>query len=539
MTNASKSWRTTLAAAAFGFICLISGCAEDQAKAPLTAQTSSAKPIADGVMISAGRLSGIDLADGIHTFKGIPYAAAPVGDLRWRRPAPAPSWSSTREATEFGAACPQGMGFARMMGVNALERSEDCLFLNVWTPAETDAEKLPVMVWIHGGGLSVGWGHQSLYDGTELAKRGVVLVSINYRLGPLGFLAHPGLSGEDAGRSGNYGFLDQLAALEWVKENIGAFGGDRDRVTIFGESAGGTSVYALLASPLTKGLAHRAIAQSPWITESNVAALTTAGRFAPSAETLGRQWASEVAPDANIAAIRAMAVDDIIGDDKPTLPMYATVDGHFLKQAPEAVFAAGKQLDIPVIVGTNRDEGTMFTGFGFSTAEQFEGALGRTWGQDAGVVAELYPLSDGVPMAANRYITDTWFLRASRVALEGARIVKSPAWQYHFTRVNPANPAMGASHGAEIGYAFNTGRGLAGADQGDGDAADQQLSAAMIGYWAQFATSGDPNTDGLPNWPEYDANRTYLELGDTISPGKSLGADRLDLLDKLVSATAK
>ena len=221
------------------------------------------------VSIDSGALAGTVLDDGVRVFKGIPYAAAPVGELRWRGPAAPKSWEGVRSATEFGSICPQTTGLAAMSGSVLPKTDEDCLFLNIWTPTVSADASLPVMVWIHGGGLSLGWSNHPLYDGHEIAKRGVVLVSINYRLGPLGFLAHPALT-EEAGFSGNYAFLDQVAALAWVERNIKAFGGDENQVTIFGESAGGTSVMALLSSPSTKNLIDGAIAQSPWFTEDNV-----------------------------------------------------------------------------------------------------------------------------------------------------------------------------------------------------------------------------------------------------------------------------
>lgn len=533
MIHAITARRSAFAAALCSLTILIGGCAEDEpAPAPAPALTGT-------VTLAQGQMTGAPEADGVHVFKGIPYAAAPVGDQRWRPPGPPPNWTGTRDATAFGNACPQDAGLATMMGVDMPKTSEDCLVLNVWTAAETAKSNLPVMVWIHDGGLSVGWGHQPGYEGTEFAKRGVVFVSINYRLGPLGYLAHPALSAEGEGRSGNYGFLDQLAALEWVQRNIGAFGGDPSRVTIFGESAGGTSVYALVASPLTRGLAHRAIAQSPWMTESNVAALKTDGRFSPSAESIGTTWASAVAPGGDLAALRALSAEEFIGAGKPALPMHATIDGHFLTAGPEAVFAAGEQLDIPLIVGTNRDEGSMFVPMTFPTEEHFHAALAQTWGDDAKVIRDLYPLDDGLARAANKYITDAWFLRASRVALAGSRNVSSRAWQYHFTRVNPTNPGLGAHHAAEIGYAFNSGVGFMDSDQGLArDDVDQKLAKAMIGYWTHFAATGDPNhTGNSPFWPSYGATRSFLELGDKIVVDNALGTDRLDLLDGVIRAS--
>ncbi|MCZ6616550.1 MAG: carboxylesterase family protein, partial [Gammaproteobacteria bacterium] len=228
------------------------------------------------IKLDSGLIEGepVTANDSVRVYRGIPFAAPPVGNLRWKSPRPVEKWDGVRSATEFSAACPQGSALAQLMGEQMPALSEDCLYLNVWTAADDESTNLPVMVWIHGGGLSLGWGHQKGYDGTHFAERDVVLVSVNYRLGPLGYLAHPALSKEsERGVSGNYGFLDQLEALKWVQRNIGKFGGNPNNVTIFGESAGGTSVNALCASPLSAGLFHRAIAQSPWITDTNFAKL--------------------------------------------------------------------------------------------------------------------------------------------------------------------------------------------------------------------------------------------------------------------------
>ena len=259
-------------------------------------------PLALGapIRLDTGLVAGDVVEEGAQmlVFRGIPYAAPPVGEQRWKPPTPVDAWEGVRDAKQFSAACPQGPGLARLTGEGLPTLSEDCLYLNVWTGAAGTDAKQPVMVWIHGGGLSLGWGHQRTYDGTDLAARGVVLVSINYRLGALGFLAHPLLSAE-GGVSGNYGLLDQVAALQWVQRNIAAFGGDPGNVTIFGESAGGTSVQALLASPHAKGLFHRAIAQSPWLNDTNYATLKGASSTAPGAEERGRQWAQAQLPDAD------------------------------------------------------------------------------------------------------------------------------------------------------------------------------------------------------------------------------------------------
>ena len=479
------------------------------------------------ISIDSGTLAGTVMDDGVRVFKGIPYAAAPIGELRWRRPAAPKSWEGVRSATEFGSICPQTSGLAAMSGGVLPKTDEDCLFLNIWTPALSADESLPVMVWIHGGGLSLGWSNHSLYDGHEIAKRGIVLVSINYRLGPLGFLAHPALT-KEAGFSGNYGFLDQVAALEWVKRNIKAFGGDENQVTIFGESAGGTSVMALLSSPSTKNLIDGAIAQSPWFTEDNVKELT--GKA--SAEAFGSAWAEAGAPGKDLTTLRQIPADDLVGDGKVELPMYVTVDGDFLPRSVESIFARGQQLDVPLIVGTNADEGTMFVMMeGYANKVDFEQGLRDIYGDAAGAMLELYPVMDDTEVrgAVNQWLTDTWFLRAARVFLDSASNRSSSAYQYHFTRAVPGNP-LGAHHGADLRYVFNAMGGQA-PFGGATAAEDLALAESIISYWTQFAKTGNPNLNGFEPWPEYGTTRSYLELGDSITSGRALGAERLDQLE--------
>ena len=492
----------------------------------------SAAAIAAPVKLDTGMVEGAAVGDsGVTAYKAIPYAAPPVGALRWKAPRPAAAWEGARAATEFGTACPQGGGLAQMTGEALPTLSEDCLYLNIWTTAAGTDAKQPVMVWIHGGGLTLGWGHQRGYDGTALAAQGVVLVSINYRLGALGFLAHPLLSGEEeVGVSGNYGLLDQVAALEWVQRNIAGFGGDPGNVTIFGESAGGTSVQALLASPHSEGLFHRAIAQSPWLTDGNYAQLKTATPLGQSAEAQGAAWAERHFPEADSAdALRAVPMEAMNAAQQDGYSVLVTIEGHFMPDHVLETFAAGKQMDVPVMAGTNTDEGTMFMGFlPFNTPEQYAAAMQAGYGEHAAAILELYPAADQVALvrAKNQLITDTWFAQGTRNMLAGMANVSSPAWHYHFSR-RSSNPMMGSHHALEIGYAFNN----LGADA---KAPDKALAAAMTRYWVQFARTGDPNVDGLPAWPAFDPETDrHLELGTEIRAGSGYRRDAVDALNAI------
>lgn len=489
------------------------------------------------VQIDSGLVEGVvlDADSGLRVYRGIPFAAPPVGDLRWKAPQPAQKWDGVRECTDFGAACPQQGTLAQMMGETLPELSEDCLYLNIWTAAKDANAKLPVMVWIHGGGLTLGWGNQKGYDGAAFAERGVVLVSINYRLGPFGYLAHPALSKEsERGVSGNYGFLDQLAALKWVQRNIAGFGGNPDNVLIFGESAGGTSVNVLCASPLSKGLFHRAIAESAWITDTNFAHLTRPSPRVASAETLGIEWAESVLDGKAIGnalqSLRAITAEKILEKTGSDYPVAVTIDGWFMPDSSRNIFANGKQQDVPLIAGTNKDEGTMFAAFLPSTTpEQFRASTREIYGDHADAVLSLYPLTDKKDLAAakNQFITDGWFVHGTRGMLQGMEKVSSKAYQYHFTRRTKAPPAWGAHHGYELGYVFNN---LGPAQQED---ADEELAEAMIRYWVQFAETGDPNVEGLPEWPAYTTESDqYLELGDEIKVGTALRKEACDVLDK-------
>jgi len=506
---------------------------------------SSAGVQADTIKIESGLISGtvVDEQAGVRAYKGIPFAAPPVGDLRWKTPQPVEPWKAVRACTEFGPACPQ-TDRLKIYGLELPEMSEDCLYLNVWTNAKSSDEKRPVMVWIHGGGNSAGWSHQPSYDGVAFARKGIVLVTINYRLGPFGFFAHPLLSKEsEHDCSGNYGILDQLAALKWVQKNIAVFGGDPDCVTIFGESAGGMDVIVLCVSPLSRDLFHRAIIQSG----SAIWSMNHLRRASPtgeSAEANGESMAKELVGedvDDVLAALRAIPAEELIEKTASGLRFSPAIDGWVMTDYPANVYKKGQQHDVPPLAGTNADEGSLFA-VRISTGSD-EGrldALRQRWGEHADEIMAMYPADTAEQKrnVMNLFLTDTMFLAPTRATVRTMSTVSSNAYLYQFTRKQQTGrlKAFGAFHGSEIPYVFNS-SGAIGPTEEEVSETDRKLADAMITYWAQFAKTGDPNGSGLPVWPVYDAaSDQHLELGDTIQVGSGLRKEACDVLDRIVAA---
>ena len=476
------------------------------------------------VQTPSGELAGewADAEAGVSVFRGVPFAQPPVGDLRWRPPAAVEAWDGTRAATEFGPACWQARNadnspYAR----GELPRSEDCLTLNLWTEARV-GERRPVMVWFHGGGHSSGTGSATIFDGTAMAKKGVVMVTANYRLGPLGFLAHPALTAESPQQaSGNYGILDHIATLEWVRDNIAAFGGDPGNVTIFGQSAGSWSVCVLQASPLAAGLFHKAIGHSGGCFGAPRAHLAKTGGAATavSGHDAGLAIAAELGVEGEgadaAAALRAAEPEAVLTAGRGT---GVVVDGWVLPDLPGAIFAAGDQNDVPVIVGSMSDEGiTLFAGMADPPRDAFVAGLTEQYGDRTDALLDAYARevaastrTAGQAIQADRSFT--WQMRAWARANASANDV----YLYFFSHAPPVfrlylpdRPALdfpggrrggGAYHSGDLAYAFDN-VGLVGVGW---NARDHELSDQMSQYWVNFAKTGDPNGEGLPLWPKYD-----------------------------------
>ncbi|HVO96605.1 MAG TPA: carboxylesterase/lipase family protein [Bryobacteraceae bacterium] len=480
--------------------------------------------ISDPIHVEQGLLNGVSGSSAdVRVFKGIPYAAPPVGDLRWRAPKPAAAWTGVRKADEFSATCMQTPYPEGSLYRGAPQPiSEDCLYLNIWTAAKSPSDKRPVMVWIHGGAFTRGSGSTPTYDGEHFAEKGVVLVTINYRLGIFGFLAHPELTAESEHHSsGNYALLDQIAALQWVRKNIAAFGGDPNRVTIFGESAGSWAVNALVASPLAKGLFHRAIGES-------------GGNFGNIAKLADLEKAGSNL-DKSIASLRAKSAEDIL---KITTPFSLNVDGWFLPTNPRAIFEEGRQNDVPILIGSNADEGTAFMP-PKTTVAAFEANAKQRFGANADKALEIYrATNDEEAWSASAHLMrdQTFGLQMRMWARLQSAKGKSPAYLYYFSRVPSGGdlaPRYGAFHASEISYVFGTG------DLGrrPWNQDDRKLSDIMSSYWVNFATTGDPNGPGLPKWPQYTEKKDLaMSFGDTVEPIPVPNKEALDFLTGLLLA---
>jgi para-nitrobenzyl esterase len=445
----------------------------------------------------------------VNVFLGIPYAAPLVGQLRWKPPAPAAKWSGVRKATEFGPRCMQGRVFGDMVFRDP-GPSEDCLTLNVWAPV--DAKKLPVMVWIYGGGMVAGGTSEPRQDGHNLAKRGVVVVSMNYRLGVFGFFTHPELAAESEHKAaGNYGLLDQTAALAWVQRNIASFGGDPENVTIFGESAGSFSVSAQMASPLAKGLFHKAIGESGGGFYSHGLPF----KSVEEREQEDAKFAESTLGVKSLADLRAVPAQKLLDaalkkqDGETEFRFSPDVDGYFLPSPIPEIFAKGQQNDVPLLAGWNRDEGHFSPTAGVSPTVSAKETAEKEFGSHAAEFLKVYPAKTDTDAARSLsdFDGDQFIAYSTWKWLEAQKTTgKAPVYRYRFDFEVPADPKNNhpatAYHSAEIEYVF----GQLDWKPLPWRAEDRALTEQMRKYWTNFARSGDPNGAGLPKWPEYGAD---------------------------------
>ena len=482
---------------------------------------------AQTVRIDAGSLVGVT-ADGVTAFLGVPYAAPPVGDLRWRPPQAPIAWNAVRHAEAFAPACPQ-VGVS-MPGEPAPSSDEDCLYLNVWSPGPMGAGR-PVMVWIPGGGYTNGSAALPLYWGDRLARRGVVVVTLNYRLGALGFLAHPELSAESgAASSGNYGLMDQLAALRWVQRNVAAFGGDPANVTVFGQSAGAMSISLLMASPQATGLFHRAIAQSGGVFEPIQLA---PNYLLANAEQDGVAFARGLGA-ASIAELRALPAASLLAmQDRVSHPVIEPV---VLPRSPYEAYVVGSFADVPLLVGSNAEEARSLIDVSATTAETFSADIQRAWGPLPPPLLAAYPFADDDQARTARLEFDRdlrfgWDMWAwARLHAEASR---HPVYYYRFSHRPPFETGTvredwGAGHFAELWYMF---------DHLDQETwawseHDRRLADLMASYWVGFAHKGDPNDAGMPIWPAFKSDQQQLmDFGAEVRPAPAPGVSQLGIFD--------
>jgi para-nitrobenzyl esterase len=509
----------------------LAGVAQAALKEPLT--------------LDAGLLGGsTESSAGIRVFKGIPFAAPPVGALRWAAPQPVAKWTDVRDASKFGNVCIQPPGPTTGPGArlniavlpDSPPLSEDCLYLNVWTGAASGNERRPVLVYFFGGAFTEGAGSVPLYDGDALAKKGAVVVTMNYRLGPYGFFVHPALTAESPHKaSGNYGLMDMVASLKWVQANIAAFGGDPNNVTVFGQSAGAMAIASLVASPETKGLMHRAISQSgTWLGLGPVPAMRTRAQ----AEEVGLKAATD-AGVTTIAQLRAMSTDDVTAKFRSAGMI---VDGWIIPEDPSTTFAAGRQNAVDVLVGSNKDE-AFFPGA--RTAQQFEEQARTRWGALADQYLALYPhATDEQAQASSAQTSNDGTFWVSRLYADYQVERGNRAYLYFFAQNPPGpagQPAFPAAHAAEVPYVFNNlGELPLFPDRSDpklsgASAPDLKVADQMSSYWVNFARNGNPNGAGLPEWKAHQvgaSDRAIVLDADPASEPLPTKA-RLELYDKL------
>src|SRR5580700_4718778 len=486
--------------------------------------------LAQQVKTESGTISGVH-ANGLSVYKGVPFAAPPVGDLRWRPPLPAAPWTGTHKADAFAPACMQ-VGVS-MPGETPPAVSEDCLYLNIWTPANSPQEHLPVIVWIYGGGYINGSASMPLYWGDRLAHKGVIVVTIAYRLGPLGFLALAELTHESPHQSsGNYGLMDQIAALEWIQRNIAAFGGDPKCVTIAGQSSGSISVSILMSSPLAKGLFQRAIGESGGLFEP----LQLAPKFLlANAERDGERYVVSLGAP-SLKELRRLPASLLTGNAGGIV--HPVIEPYVLPHSPYEAFTAGQQNDVPLLIGSNADEARALLDVTHVTATTFDSDLENSVGQLPPALLAAYPhatdeQAQQAQLGLERDLRFGWDMWAWARLQAGTG--KSPVFYYSF-RQQPPFPAdsvyagWGASHFAELWYVFDH----LGQSPWNWTAGDRKLAAEMSSYWVNFAKSGDPNGPGLPPWPVFINNEGKVQyLADPITVGSVANINGLTVFDSV------
>lgn len=500
------------------------------------------------VKVDSGQLQGVE-ADGVISFKGVPFAAPPVGELRWRPPQPTPKWTGVRQAAEFGPNCMQGR-FGPPPGAGAPAQpapSEDCLYLNVWRPADSAARNLPVMVWIFGGGFVGGSSSSPMTSGVQFAKQGVVLVAMNYRVGRFGFFAFPALNRERPDENkGNYAYMDQIAALQWVQRNIAAFGGNPKNVTIFGFSAGGVSVHSMLASPQARGLFHKAIVHSGGSRDSVLTArpMSTDGvdpNYPVSAETIGINFAKsmgiEGTDQAALNRLRALSADEVLrgAPNQSGAPQYETtpiLDGKLITETAETAYKSRHEPRVPLMLGSNSAD-SAGNRIKSRTKEEFFARYGQ-WSNEARTAYDPDGNTDLATMVS-RANDDFGQAEPARFAANAFAANGSPAYLYMFAYVPTAMREQlraGSPHGGDVPFAFGT---LGGGRGGAPTPEDLSVSRMMQSYWVNFARTGDPNGSGLPTWPRHIASKDQIftfRPDGSASAGPDVRKPRLDVTEK-------
>ncbi|HEV7220627.1 MAG TPA: carboxylesterase family protein [Terriglobales bacterium] len=513
----------------------------------------SAGAATDVVTVQQGKFQGTSNSNQeVRIFREIPFAAPPVGDLRWKAPQPAPSFAGVRQADKFGPACLQTNVFGDIYFRDALP-SEDCLNLNIWVPAKPASKKLPVFLWYYGGGFVAGANSEPRYDGENLAKKGVIVVEPNYRLGVFGFFAHPELTKESGhNSSGNYGLLDQVAALQWVVKNIAAFGGDPQNITIGGESAGSLSVSGLMASPLSRDMFQKAIGESGAFFPGPTGGLSP--RPLADAEQAGVKFAESLGAT-SLARLRAKPADELLqaaAKINRGFGFGATVDGYYLPTDIPNIYAQGSQSHVPLLAGWNADEGKMMVLFNPQkpTAKTFADKAHERFGDEADQFLKLYPAAtdEEAVLSAQALAGDDFIAFSTWKWIDMQRKTGgSPVYQYHFEQVPKTKPGamvgpilaseMGSKHAGEIEYVFQTLKSQEGVPWTDDDF---KVSDAMSSYWVNFIKNGNPNGDGLPEWPASGASDGFQVMhlsGAKIYAGADRLRGRYEFLDARSSKT--